>query len=271
MNFEQWECKMKTFQIQAGSTFEDALLRHFEKCGNMVEKHPVLANGRTPDFFVTDQNGISCYLEAKFFMWPRDESSYQSILNPIRSWIKPHCRDRIFEKVKCDIACKYPSSTLNGLPLVVAILDYSTVDVVDFEGELSTTPPTEHDLAQYGHKPPPFWDPSPENPVTIANIQAVWEWIPVPVHSLRFGYITKPVLHTNPYNQIKLPDSLTAFNRIAWSKPINSTEVAKSTMIDGGASYDLEAIKQQTWGPLIHRSRNLAQQVRDYRLNLLCP
>ena len=234
-------------------------------CYSRIEKDPVLANGRTPDFLVTDQNGISCYVEAKFFMWPRDEFEYQRILNQNRSEIKPHSRDRIFEKVEYDIACKYPSSTLNGLPLVIAIFDYSTVNIVDFEGELCTTPPTAHDIAQYGHKPPPFWDASPENPVTIANIQAVWQWIPVSECSGRFGYITKPVLFTNPYNQITLPDSLTAFNRITWSQPINRTEIARATMIDGGASYDFEAIEQQTgWRMLVEGSRLLAQQVRDF-------
>ena len=268
MNFEQWSRKMKTLQIQAGLKFENALLQHFEKCGNRIEKDPVLANRRTPDFLVTDQNGISCYVEAKFFMWPRDEFEYQRILNQNRSEIKPHSRDRIFEKVEYDIACKYPSSTLNGLPLVIAIFDYSTVDIVDFEGELCTTPPTAHDIAQYGHKPPPFWDASPENPVTIANIQAVWQWIPVSECSGRFGYITKPVLFTNPYNQIRLPDSLTAFNRITWSQPINRTEIARATMIDGGASYDFEAIEQQTgWRMLVEGSRLLAQQVRDFHSN----
>ena len=36
-------------------------------------------------------------------------------------------------------------------------------------------------------------------------------------------------------------------------------------MIDGGASYDFEAIEQQTgWGMLVEGSRLLAQQVRDF-------
>ena len=268
MNFEQWSRKMKTLQIQFGLKFNNALLQHFQKCGNRVEKDPVLANMRTPDFLVTDQNDISCYVEAKFLMWPRDESEYQRILSPNFSRIKPHSRDRILEKVEYDISSKYPASVLNGLPLVIAIFDYSTEYIVDFEGELCTTPPTAHDVAQYGHKPPPFWDPSPENPVTISNIQAVWQWIPVSECSGRFGCITKPVLFTNPYNQITLPDSLTAFNRIAWSQPINRTEIAKVAMIDGGASYDLEAIEQQTgWRMLVEESRLLNQQVRDFHSN----
>ena len=264
MNFEQWSRKMKTLQIQAGRKFENALLRHFEKCGNRVEKDPVLANGRTPDFLLTDHNGISCYVEAKFLMWPRDIFQYARNLNPARSWIKPHLRDRIFEKVESDIASKYPSSVLNGLPLVIAIFDYSTVDIVDFEGELCTTPPSAHDATQYGHRPPAFWDPNPENPVTITNIQAVWQWIPVSEFSSRFGSITKPVLYTNPYNQIALPGSLTAFNRITWSQPINRTGIARAVMIDGGASYDFEAIEHQTgWRLIIEESRLLGQQVRN--------
>ena len=48
MNFEQWSRKMKTLQKQTGTKFENALLRHFEKCDNRVEKDPVLANGEKP-------------------------------------------------------------------------------------------------------------------------------------------------------------------------------------------------------------------------------
>ena len=268
MNFEQWSRKMKTLQSQTGPKFESTLLQHFQRCGNTVKKDPTLPNGRTPDFIVTDQNNISCYVEAKFFMPPRDESQYQRIVSyhANRSCIKPHTRDRICEKIRRDeIAHKYPGSELNGLPLVIAIFDYSTEDIVSFEGELCTTPPTAHDIAQYCHKPPPFWDPRPENPVTIANIHAIWQWIPVPEYSGRFGCITKPALYTNPYNQITLPDSLTAFNRITWSLPINRTEIARAAMIDGGASYDFDAIEQQTgWRSLVDESRRLAQQVRDF-------
>ena len=91
--------------------------------------------------------------------------SYRRILNENRSWIKPHSRDRIFEKVENDIACKYPSSTLNGLSLVIAIFDYSTVDIIDFEGELwYDTANCTRTLRNTVTNPHHFWDPKSRKP-----------------------------------------------------------------------------------------------------------
>ena len=267
MNFHQWKSRMRNLQIQTGPAFEDVLLRHFQQCKNEVKRNPTLPNGRTPDFLVTDANGATCYVEAKFFMPPRDKAQYARITTPSTSLprVKPHTRDRIYEKVESEIACRYPATQLGSHSMVLAIFDYSTEDMVDFEGELCTTPPTESDIAQFGHTPPRFWSPSSENPVTIANIQAVWEWIPVPVNSARFGRIAKPVLYTNPYNQLALPNSLRAFNHITWSPPNDPSTPATASMTDGGMPYDFAAVRQESkYLAYVEQSRTLAQQVRDH-------
>ena len=92
MNFHQWKSRMRNLQIQTGPAFEDVLLRHFQQCENEVKRNPTLPNGKTPDFLVTDANGATCYVEAKFFMPPRDKAQYARITTPSASLprVKPH-------------------------------------------------------------------------------------------------------------------------------------------------------------------------------------
>ena len=186
--------------------------------------------------------GANCKVQIRF-------SSEESSITWIDSHFGTHRRNRIEEKVNEILKDpktgheKYTREALGGTALVLAILEVSSDDVVDLQGELygnqflKISPGmgvVDGGLTGIG-----IWRDEDRIRDDRAHIAGIWYW---------YGKATvtanreRPVLATNPYDpERRLPDCLKAFRCIEW-RPGEPGRVAQEEA-DGGQSFDHEALR----------------------------
>ena len=215
MNYQEWKAEMRLLQIKMGSHFEDALEEHFCQMGNTVTKNPKLPDCKTPDFLVVDQQGRSCYIEAKVLLPPRTEEEYLEITLRKQQGhmiIRDHTRNRLDEKLHLDIDGKYTESNLQRIPLVVAFLDVSLVDLIDLDDEAYGHTTFDVLTRQATKTGEGIWADDRVEFEHRKYIHGLWLWICWNEFSSTHGMTRKPTLATNPWIETDFPDSLTAFN-----------------------------------------------------------
>lgn len=161
----------------------------------------------------------------------------------------PHWRSRIEEKVNEVLKDpktgheKYTRETLEGTPLVIAVLDVSGESMIDLKGELygnqflnidAGGKVTDGGLTGIG-----IW--RDENGIRNdrAHIGGIWYWYNRATISEDRG---RPILATNPDDASqKFPSCLQAFRYIEW-RP-GQPNRARPEEMDGGQSFNEESLK----------------------------